>query len=161
MAKYNTKQVVIKEHFLIREAAKLTGLTPAMVDYLCRSGVLVPSGRCTPGRGRSRHYLFGDVVMLKVLAKLLKCGISVARMKKALQQLRKNHVTKITESTLPGKYLVTNGSRVFFKSKEEVIEDLTAGGQLAFGFVIELEELRDAVKTEMITQGYAVLKPHS
>src|SRR2546427_267650 len=47
--------------FSIRQASKLTGLTLPMVDYLCRTGVVVPTGNSVRGRGRSREYAFGDI----------------------------------------------------------------------------------------------------
>lgn len=156
MAKGKQKQPLTKEWFVLREAAKLSNLTPAMVDYLCRSGVLVPRGKRNPGHGRPRRYLFGDVVMLRALAKLLECGISVRKLKTALQRLRKAQIASITESNLPGQFLVTDGSTIYFKSKEQMVEDLLAGGQLAFNFVIELTEVRDAVTKEMTTLGYTV-----
>ena len=65
------------QDFLIARAAKLSGLTPAMLNYLCREKVLLPSVPGRRGRGRPRRYSFGDVVMLRVIAKLLKAGVSV------------------------------------------------------------------------------------
>jgi DNA-binding transcriptional MerR regulator len=129
------------QSFGIRRAAHLSGLQPAMVDYLCRSNVLVPSARSQPGRGRSRVYTFGDVVMLRALSHLLKCGISVAKLKKALENLRSKH-GEITLQSAP-MYLVTDGVRIYFRQdSSKVIEELSANGQMTFAFVIKLRDVQ-------------------
>lgn len=112
-----------------------------MVDYLCRSNVLVPSGRTRPGRGLGRIYTFGDVVMLRALSHLLKCGISVAKLKTALKSLRSRH-GEITFSSAP-MYLVTDGTKIYFRNGSlKVVEDLSANGQIAFAFVIKLRDVQ-------------------
>jgi DNA-binding transcriptional MerR regulator len=131
-------------YFDVKAASKFSGLSRFMVDYLCRSAVLVPTGRAKPGRGRSRQYVFGDVVMLRVLGQLLSCGISVAKLKKALQLIRKRH-GEITAESLPGNYLLTDGSRLYFKDSHDALEELAASGQLAFAFVLKLGQIRDEV----------------
>jgi hypothetical protein len=76
------------------------------------------------------EYLFGDLVLLRALKALFDCGISVAKLKKALELLRQRE-ERITETGLPAQYLVTDGMNVYFRSREEIIEDLLNGGQLA------------------------------
>src|ERR1700746_3544438 len=131
------------QHFGIRKAAHLSGLQPAMVDYLCRSNVLVPSKGRRPGRGRSRLYTFGDVVMLRALGHLLKSGISVTKLKKALGTLRAKH-NEITQEKAP-RYLVTDGTRVYFDDGRNAVEELSANGQMAFAFIIKLHHVCDHV----------------
>jgi DNA-binding transcriptional MerR regulator len=114
-----------------------------MVDYLCRSNVLVPSEGPRPGRGKGRQYSFGDVVMLRALSHLLKSGISVAKLKKALRTLRAKH-HEITQEKAP-RYLVTDGTRVYFDDGRNAVEELSANGQMAFAFIIKLSQVRDDV----------------
>lgn len=131
----------VPDQITVRRAAALSGLTPYTVDYLCRSRTLVPSGSAIkPGRGKRRNYTFGDVVILRALAVLLKQGLSVYRLREALQHLRSRH-PEITPKSLPGKFLVTDGIEVFFR-RNGSIENLNRRGQLAFGFVLELNRLR-------------------
>lgn len=136
--------------FTLREAAELSGLRPPMVDYLCRQGILPPTGPTTGprSRGRARSYTFGDVVMLRVLAGLLRSGISVARLKRSLEALRKFH-PEITPTSLPSRYLVTDGQRVFLRNKANALETLDRNGQLVFAFVIELRSVRDEVARQI------------
>jgi len=131
----------VNQSFGIRRAAHLSDLQPAMVDYLCRSNLLVPSERPQPGRGRGRIYTFGDVVMLRALSHLLKCGISVAKLKRALVSLRSKH-GEITLRSAP-KYLVTDGTKIYFQNASSaVIEELSSNGQMAFAFVIKLRDVQ-------------------
>ncbi len=117
-----------------------------MVDYLCRARVLVPT-RAHPGRGRDRWYSFGDVVMLRVLKHLLDCGISVSKLRKGLEAIRKRH-PEITPDSLPERYLLINHrGAVYFRSSVMGVEEVMTG-QLAFAFVVELEKIRDQVKQE-------------
>jgi hypothetical protein len=119
-----------------------------MVDYLCRTDTVVPTGGSVrPGRGNPRLYSFGDVVILRAVAKLLHCGISVSRLRRGLKQLRERH-SQITRTSLPGKYLVTNGRSVYFIDAAGTLEDLNARSQLAFAFVLEIETIRDEVVTK-------------
>lgn len=141
-----TKDVV--EGFLIVEAARLSGLTRPMLDYLCRQNVLVPSTRGRRGRGCPRLYSFGDVVMLRLLARLLGLGMSVQRLKTALRSLRPHHKS-ISRDALPAQYIVTNGARVFLRDKDHLL-DLDGTGQMSFLFVIELGDVRkDVLRAEM------------
>lgn len=131
--------------FLIRDAAKYSDLSVPMVDYLARSGVLTPSGRDHPGRGRTRLYTFGDIVVLRALRHLLAAGIEVRKLKSALETLRARQ-SEITPRSMPCKYLVTDGSEVFLRSnRKEVTEDLNSG-QFVFAFVVELRRVRNDVR---------------
>jgi DNA-binding transcriptional MerR regulator len=133
----------VAESFLIAKAAALSGLTPYMLDYLCRQKILAPTFPGRRGRGHARKYSFGDVVMLRALARLLNAGVSVERLKKALRALRSQH-KNISRESLPSRYLVTDGTRVFLRSAEGLL-DLDGTGQMSFAFVLELEDLRQEV----------------
>jgi DNA-binding transcriptional MerR regulator len=134
------------EAFTIAQAARLSGLTRAMVDYLCRQRLLLPSATAARGRGRPRKYSFGDVVMLRILANLLKYGVAVHRLRKALQALRHHH-RDISPVSLPAAYLVTNGHTVHFRDRAGLL-DLDGSGQMSFLFVVELAQVRDEVARE-------------
>lgn len=126
------------------QAARLGDLSTYMVHYLCRERLLEPSGRSARGRGKRRAYTFGDVVMLRALARFLKSGISVANLKRSLRELRKRH-PEITPNSLPSKFVVSDGKQVYFRNRHEALESLDGSGQFVFAFVIELRQLRDEV----------------
>ena len=135
------EKVLIFQDVDINGAAKLSGLPVTMVNYLGRTDVLVPSRPKERKRGRARRYTLGDVVMLRILASLLASGISVARLKKSLKAFRKYH-PEITPTSLPARYLVTNGIRVYLWHENRALEALDDEGQMAFAFVLEIEQAR-------------------
>lgn len=128
------------ESFSAKDAAEFSGISMTMVNYLCRHRIIVPTIGRKRGRGVHRKFSFGDIVVLKALAKLLDGGVSVYRLKRALTSLRSLH-TEITKDGLPAAYLVTDGRDVYLRHKSGVLELLTTG-QLEFAFVVEIESVR-------------------
>jgi len=126
--------------YTVAQTEKLAGIPRTMLDYLCRSAVLRPSSKPCRGRGHRRLYSFSDLVLLRIIARLLKSGISVLKLRKSLAALRKRH-PEFANERLAGAVLVTDGARIYLRQGAQVIEDLM-GGQLGFAFVIELEGVR-------------------
>ncbi len=136
-----------KNYFTANEAARLSGLTRTMLDYLCRTKISEPTVACKRGRGCRRHYSFGDVVLLRSIARMLHAGMSVLRLKRALQSLRKRH-PEITPDSLPGTHLVTDGRKVFFQRGSHAVEELITG-QLSFAFVLEIAKVKKEVLEQL------------
>lgn len=111
-----------------------------MVDYLCRYKIVVPSNGRRRGRGVQRLFSFGDIVVMRAVAKLLAGGVSVYRLRRALIALRGMHPS-ITQTGMPAAYLVTDGHEVFLRHRSGVLE-LLSKGQLSFAFVVEMESVR-------------------
>lgn len=135
------------EWFTAAKAGRLSGLTQPMVNYLCRSGLVMPSCDCPRGHGKPRHYSFGDVVALRLVARLSKVGVSPLRLKKGLAYLRKFH-PEITFKSLPASHVVTDGEYVYLRKAADSLERAT-DGQYAFAFVIELDQVRREVVSRM------------
>jgi DNA-binding transcriptional MerR regulator len=129
--------------FLISDASRLSGLSRAMLDYLSREKVLTPSARGRRGRGCPRRYSFGDVVILRIIARLLRAGVSVKRLKVAFRALRRYH-KEITPASFPAQYLVTDGHRVYLRDKSSLL-DLDDTRQMSFLFVLELRDAHQEV----------------
>ena len=128
-------------------ASRIAGLSLSMVNYLCWNELVIPRGPFThqsgPGRGRRRDYSFGDLVVLRAIGKLLKHGVSVYRMKRALLSLRARH-PEITRESLPAAHLFTDGKDVLFMEADDLVEDLNSG-QYAFAFLVELRHIQREV----------------
>lgn len=135
------------EWFTAAQAASLGGMSLAMVNYLCRNGVVTPTGRAQRGHGRARQYTFGDLVALRLVAKLSAAGVSPLRMKKGLQGLRKHH-PQITLTALPASHVVTNGRELYLYQEGCPVER-AFDGQFAFAFVVELATLQREVVAEL------------
>ncbi len=133
--------------YTVAQAEKLVGIPRTMLDYLCRSDVLRPSAKPCRGRGHRRLYSFSDLVLLRVIARLLKSGISVLNLRKSLAALRKRY-PEFADERLNGAVLVTDGTRIYLRQGTQVLEDLM-GGQLGFAFVIELGGVRRGLSQQI------------
>lgn len=111
-----------------------------MIDYLCREELIVPSLTPQRGRGRARLFSMGDLVWMRALRDLLAGGMSVRRLRDGLAALRHQH-PELRPGAVPARFLVTDGNHLYFRSAENVLEDLNSGGQLAFTFVLEIERI--------------------
>jgi DNA-binding transcriptional MerR regulator len=136
---------VILESYSAVQASRAVGLSLHMIDYLCRNEIVIPSSGALRGRGRTRQYTYADIVLLKVVAKLLHQGISVLRCKKALLALRRRYPAK--SGLLQKKYFVTDGNEVFLQNSG-VLERI-ATGQMSFAFVLDLGPIRSHVSTQL------------
>lgn len=134
-----------KSFFSIREAAEIAGFkTAMMVDYLCRSGIVVPSKLSKPGRGRTRLFTLGDLILLRAIHRLLSSGLPVSRLKQGMLTLRKRLRSQRPESAI-AKYLITDGQNVYLEDDPGVLVNLNRDGQLAFAFIIDLGHAKDDV----------------
>ena len=143
-----TNKKIIEDWFSVKRAAHLSEMTTAMVNYLCRYDLVTPSIGSKRGRGTSRKYSYSDLVLLRVISKLLANGISVLKLKKSLKALRARGAN--TRSLLKERYVVTNGFDIYFQN-ESVIEMLDSG-QMVFAFVLELQKIRDEVDISILKE---------
>jgi len=112
-------------------ACKAADITYRQLDYWARTGLVVPSVRDASGSGTQRLYSFRDIVVLKVIKRLLNVGVSLQNIRKAIETLR-----QWGEEDLATMTLISDGTTVYeCRSAEEVV-DLLQGGQGVFGIAI-------------------------
>jgi len=112
-------------------ACHAAGISYRQLDYWARTGLVVPSVRDAAGSGSQRLYSFRDIVVLKVVKRLLDAGVSLQNIRKAIEALRSRGV-----ADLAGITLISDGTTVYeCRSPEEVV-DLLQGGQGVFGIAI-------------------------
>ena len=112
-------------------ACHAAGISYRQLDYWARTGLVVPSVRDASGSGTQRLYSFRDIVVLKVVKRLLDAGVSLQNIRKAIDALRVRGV-----ADLAGITLISDGTTVYeCRSPEEVV-DLLQGGQGVFGIAI-------------------------
>lgn len=112
-------------------ACAVAGITYRQLDYWARTGLVVPSVRDASGSGTQRLYSFRDIVVLKVVKRLLNAGVSLQNIRKAIGTLR-----QWGEDDLATMTLISDGTTVYeCRSTEEVV-DLLQGGQGVFGIAI-------------------------
>jgi hypothetical protein len=118
-----------------------------MVNYLCREQIVEPSCDCPRGHGVKRHYSFGDVVALRLIARLSKVGVSPTRLRGAWKGLRKHH-PEITLTSLPASHIATDGKHLVLCKPGQAVERLV-DGQMAFAFVVDLAPLQAEVARKL------------
>ena len=112
-------------------ATHAVGISYRQLDYWARTALVVPSIRDASGSGTQRLYSFRDLVVLKVVKRLLDAGVSLQNIRKAIDTLRSRGV-----DDLAGITLISDGTTVYeCRSPEEVV-DLLQGGQGVFGIAI-------------------------
>lgn len=112
-------------------AAKAAGITYRQLDYWARSGLVAPEVRPAAGSGSARLYSFRDILMLKVIKRLLDAGISLQQIRTAVEYLRGRGVEDLTQVTL-----ISDGASVYECTSDDEVIDLLRGGQGMFGIAI-------------------------
>ena len=122
--------------FTAQQASQLTSCTQHQLRYWDRVDLVRPSIQRTGGRpGVRRLYNFRDLVALRVVRSLLDNGMSVQRVRRAWDYLRRN---ADMESHLSEVKLVTDGSTIFrIASGDDELLDALREGQLAFFVAID------------------------
>src|SRR3990172_8459597 len=133
---FNTKTVV-----------KLTGLTQRQTDYWDRTHFIKPSLKEAAGHGTARLYSFVDLVQLKVAKTLIDKGVSLQKIRKSINFLKKNFPD--VEKPLAQMRFITDGETIFTLSDDKnKILDTLKQGQMVFALAIGeiIEQLKGEVK---------------
>lgn len=112
-------------------ASAAVGITYRQLDYWARTGLVEPTVRPAAGSGSQRLYSFRDILLLKIVKRLLDAGVSLQQIRTAVDHLRTRGVADLSQVTL-----MSDGASVYeCRSANEVI-DLLQGGQGVFGIAI-------------------------
>lgn len=112
-------------------ACAAAGLTYRQIDYFARTGLVEPSVRLAYGSGSQRLYSFRDILVLKMVKRLLDTGISLQQIRAAVQHLRDRGTDDLTQVTL-----MSDGVSVYECTSPDEVVDLLAGGQGVFGIAL-------------------------
>ena len=75
-------------------ACHAAGITYRQLDYWARTNLVVPSVRSAAGSGTQRLYSFKDILVLKVVKRLLDTGVSLHNIRVAVDHLRARGVRR-------------------------------------------------------------------
>lgn len=124
------------EGFSAEQASRFTGCTAHQLRYWDRVGLVRPSVQATGGRpGVRRLYSFRDLISLKVIKSLLEGGMSLQRVRRAIEYLRKkaaldDHLSEVK--------LVTDGHSIFEVCRNDgELLDALKEGQMAFFLALD------------------------
>jgi DNA-binding transcriptional MerR regulator len=112
-------------------ACNAAGITYRQLDYWARTGLVEPTVRGATGSGTQRLYSFRDILLLKVIKRLLDAGISLQQIRVAVQHLRQRGTDDLTRVTL-----MSDGASVYECTSNDEVIDLLQGGQGVFGIAI-------------------------
>lgn len=112
-------------------ACAAVGITYRQLDYWARTGLVTPQVRPAAGSGTQRLYSFRDILLLKVVKRLLDAGISLHQIRTAIEHLRARGVQDLTQITL-----MSDGVSVYEAVSNEEIIDLVHGGQAIFAIAL-------------------------
>ena len=121
----------VDEGFRGPTACSAAGITYRQLDYWARTKLVEPTVRSATGSGTQRLYSFKDILLLKIIKRLLDAGVSLQQIRVAIDHLRVRGTDDLTQVTL-----MSDGASVYeCRSADEVI-DLLQGGQGVFGIAI-------------------------
>lgn len=112
-------------------ACSAAGITYRQLDYWARTGLVEPSVRGAAGSGSQRLYGFRDILVLKVVKRLLDTGVSLQQIRIAVAALRERGI-----DDLAGITLMSDGASVYECTSAEDVFDLVQGGQGVFGIAV-------------------------
>ena len=112
-------------------ACSAAGITYRQLDYWARTGLVEPSVRGAHGSGSQRLYSFRDILVLKVVKRLLDTGISLQQIRAAVHHLRDHGTGDLAEITL-----MSDGVSVYECTSADEVVDLLQGGQGVFGIAL-------------------------
>lgn len=112
-------------------AARAAGITYRQLDYWARTGLVEPTVRGAAGSGTQRLYGFRDILVLKLVKRLLDTGISLQQIRTAVDQLREAGVHDLAQTTL-----MSDGASVYLCTSNDEVIDLVSRGQGVFGIAV-------------------------
>ncbi|MPV36748.1 MerR family transcriptional regulator [Georgenia subflava] len=112
-------------------ACSAAGITYRQLDYWARTGLVEPSIRGAKGSGSQRLYSFRDILVLKVVKRLLDTGVSLQQIRSAITHLHERGVEDLAQITL-----MSDGASVYECTSADEVIDLVQGGQGVFGIAV-------------------------
>jgi DNA-binding transcriptional MerR regulator len=112
-------------------AARAAGISYRQLDYWARTELVEPTVRGAAGSGSQRLYGFRDILVLKLVKRLLDTGISLQQIRTAVNQLREAGVNDLAQTTL-----MSDGASVYLCTSNDEVIDLVSRGQGVFGIAV-------------------------
>src|SRR3954463_13749373 len=112
-------------------AARAARISYRQLDYWARTGLVEPTVRGAAGSGSQRLYGFRDILVLKLVKRLLDTGISLQQIRTAVNQLREAGISDLAQTTL-----MSDGASVYLCTSNDEVIDLVSRGQGVFGIAV-------------------------
>lgn len=112
-------------------ACAAAGITYRQLDYWARTGLVEPSIRPASGSGSQRLYSFQDILVLRIVKRLIDTGVSLANIRTAVAHLEQRGGEDLARITL-----MSDGASIYECRSEDEVIDLVRGGQGVFGIAV-------------------------
>ena len=112
-------------------ACNAAGITYRQLDYWARTGLVEPSIRNAAGSGSQRLYSFRDILVLRIVKRLIDTGVSLPNIRAAVKHLSDRGDADLAQITL-----MSDGASIYECRSEHEVIDLVRGGQGVFGFAV-------------------------
>ena len=141
-------------------ACSAAGITYRQLDYWARTGLVEPSIRAAYGSGSQRLYGFRDIVVLKIVKRLLDTGVSLQNIRTAVRHVRSRGRTDLARMTL-----MSDGATVYECTSPAEVHDLLQGGQGVFGIAVgvvwrDVEAALSQLHGERVDTGETIVPPN-
>ncbi|NDF10409.1 MAG: MerR family transcriptional regulator, partial [Actinobacteria bacterium] len=103
-------------------ACTAAGISYRQLDYWARTGLVEPTIRTATGSGSQRLYGFQDILVLKIVKRLLDTGVSLQNIRTAVTHLRSRGEADLARITL-----MSDGASIYECTNNEEIIDLLQG----------------------------------
>jgi DNA-binding transcriptional MerR regulator len=125
--------VDVQQGYRAPQVCKIVGITYRQLDYWARTDLLKPSLQTASGSGSQRLYAFGDIVQLRVVKRLLDAGMSLKKIRQAMDLLRDQlqSRTPLEEVTL-----LSDGTTIYAAHSADELVDVFRRGQGVFGIAV-------------------------
>jgi len=133
-------------NFNTKTVSNITHLSTRQIDYWDRTHFIKPSVSEASGYGSVRLYSFNDLIQLRVAKSLMDKSISLQKIRKAINYLKKN-MPEVQKPLSEIRFL-TDGETIFVLTKDsKKIIDTLKSGQVVFSIALGeiLESLKGAV----------------
>jgi DNA-binding transcriptional MerR regulator len=137
--------------------ATIVGISYRQLDHWTSTGLVTPSVRDAEGSGSQRLYGFDDIVQLKVIKRLRDAGVSLQRIRKAIDEVRARGLS-LRDLMLAS----DSGGNVFAVDDQQQAMDLLMSGQGVFFIAIDpvaAEVTREVAKFEPERAHPPVVRP--
>src|SRR5205807_10448196 len=120
-----------QQGYRVPEVCKAVGISYRQLDYWARTDLVTPSIREAGGSGTQRLYSFQDMLVLRIVKKLLDAGVGLQQIRKAVEYL------KDIKQPLHSVTLMSDGIRIYAPDSPEAVIDLLSKGQGVFAIAID------------------------
>ena len=114
------------------QVTEILGISYRQLDYWDRTGLVKPSIKGAQGSGTQRLYSFEDLLQLKVIKQLLDAGVSLQKVRKAVEYLS-GHMGKQPQ----GLNLLSDGKNIYAATSPDEVFDVLQKGQGVFAIAVD------------------------